>query len=140
MVESGGGDVEGEAVLAGQHRHRVGADLVGGVAVGGDAVGADDDAVDLPLAHQVAGHVVADQRDRDVRRCCSSQAVSRAPCSKGRVSSARTAHLLARLDRRADHPEGGAVAGGGQGPGVAVGEDARLRRESAARRVCPWPG
>ena len=32
---------------AGEHRQRVGADLVGGVAVGGDAVGADDDQVDL---------------------------------------------------------------------------------------------
>src|SRR3990170_3814869 len=37
------GDVERDAVLAGKHRQRVGADLVRDVAVGGDAVGADDD-------------------------------------------------------------------------------------------------
>ena len=53
--------VERHAVLLGQHRDGVGADLVGRVAVGGDAVGADDDAVDGAAAHEVAGHVVGDQ-------------------------------------------------------------------------------
>ena len=56
----------------------------------------------------------------------SSQAVRRAPCRKGRVSSAKTWMLLALLDGGADDAEGGAVAAGGQGAGVAVGEDAAL--------------
>ena len=58
-------DVERDAVLLGQHRHAVGADLVGDVAVGGDAIGADDDEVDRALAHQRAGHVVGDDRRVD---------------------------------------------------------------------------
>ena len=55
----GGGYVEGDAMLFGEDRYGVGADLVGGVAVGGDAVGSYDDGLDLALAHEGAGHVVA---------------------------------------------------------------------------------
>ena len=40
-------DVERNAVLFGQHRDDVRADLVGGVAVGGNAIGADHDQVDI---------------------------------------------------------------------------------------------
>ena len=49
----------------GQHRHRIRADLVGDIAIGGNAIGADDDAVDFAAAHQMARHVVGDQRHRD---------------------------------------------------------------------------
>ena len=55
------GDVERDAVLLGQHRDGVGADLVGDVAVGGDAVRAHDHRVNLALAHDGARHVVGDQ-------------------------------------------------------------------------------
>ena len=58
--------------------------------------------------------------------CSSSQAVSRAPWRQGRVSSAKTRLHLAEPRRRADDAERRAVAGGGEGAGVAVGEDARL--------------
>ena len=60
----GSGDVEGDAVLMGEHGEGVGANLVGGVAVGGDAVGAGDDARDVALAHQHAGGGVGDERGR----------------------------------------------------------------------------
>ena len=60
-----GGDVERDAVLAGQDGDAVGADLVRGVAVGGDAVGADDHEIDWPVAHQRARHVVGDDRRVD---------------------------------------------------------------------------
>ncbi len=133
------GDVEGESVLPGQHRHRVGADLVGGVAVGGDAVGADDDAVDLALAHQVAGHVVADQRHRDAVALQLPGGQPR-PLQPGAGLVGEDRDLLAGLDRGADHAEGGAVAGGGQGPGVAVGEDAGTVRDQLLRRGRPAPG
>ena len=61
----GGGDVEGDGVLAGEDGEAVGADLVGGVAVGGDAVCADDDGVDAALLHEVGGHVVAEDGGGD---------------------------------------------------------------------------
>ena len=54
--------------------------------LGGDAIRADDDQVDSPLRHEVAGHVVGDQV-YGIPSCCSSQAVRRAPCRNGRVSS-----------------------------------------------------
>ena len=60
------GDVERDAVFFGKDGYGVGADLVGGVAVGGDAIGADDDSLYAALAHEVAGHVVADERGGDV--------------------------------------------------------------------------
>ena len=57
--------VEGHAVLARQHRHRVGADLVGRVAVGGDAVGSHHHVGHQVAAQEVPGHVVGDQLGRD---------------------------------------------------------------------------
>ena len=59
------GDVERNLVLAREHRHGVGADLVRGVAVGGDAIGADDDEIDLARAHQRSGHAFGNDRRVD---------------------------------------------------------------------------
>ena len=53
---------------AGQHRHGVGADLVGDVAVGGDAVGADDDQVDPPRAIRAPALRVGDHAVGDAAR------------------------------------------------------------------------
>ncbi len=54
-----------------------------------------------------------------------SQAVSREPCMTGtRLVHPHERHLALRVGG-ADHAERGAVAGGGQSAGVAVGEDAR---------------
>ena len=57
-------------------------------------------------------------------RCCSSQVVSRAPCSSGRVSSAKTAKRPALLGGGEHHGQGGAVIRGGQAAGVAMRQDA----------------
>src|SRR5262249_59419913 len=64
-VEGGdrGGDVTWDAVLFGEHRDGIGADLVRHVAVGGDAVGADHHAIDVAALHEMPGHVVGDQCD-----------------------------------------------------------------------------
>ena len=64
----------------------------------------------------------------------SSQAVSRAPCRNGPGLVGEDGHALARLDRTTNHAERGAVAGGRQGAGIAVGEDARFVRHDARRR------
>ena len=108
----------------GQHRHRVGADLVGHVAVGGHTVGAHHHRVHAPLLHHVAGHVVGDERHRHLLLaqlpCGEPGALEEGP---GLVHE----HLfdgLARLLHGAQHPQRGAVTRGGQGTGVAVGEDA----------------
>src|SRR5688572_918747 len=63
QVHGGGGRdaIERHAVLLGQHRHAVGADLVGKVAVGDDAVGADQAQVDLAAVQEVAGGIVGDE-------------------------------------------------------------------------------
>ena len=66
----------------------------------------------------------------------SSHAVSRAPCRNGRVSSANTVDVLARLDRAADDAERRAVAGRRQRAGVAVRQDARVgRHDRGAERA-----
>ena len=106
----------------------VGADLVGGVAVGGDAVGADDDGLDAALAHEGAGHVVAEDGGGDV-------VVEELPGGEagalqvGAGLVGEDVDLVAALDGGADDSEGGAVAAGGEGSGVAVGEDGAFLRE-----------
>ena len=83
----------------------------------------------------------------------SSQAVSRAPCSSGRVSSTQTSPP-ARAPRRLDDAQRGADAGGGERAGVAVGQHAvagreqlgpcspirRLPRRRSAQRAAPRRG
>ena len=69
----------------------------------------------------------------------SSQAVSRAPCRNGRVSSAKTCDDLALLGRGANHAERRAVAGRRQRAGVAVRENARVRPARRPRRSGPSP-
>ena len=46
---------------------------------------------------------------------------------------------LPALDGGADDAEGGAVAGGGEGAGVAVGEDGALLSGTKMRRGGRWP-
>ena len=135
----GGGDVEGDAVLLGEDGDAVGADLVGDVAVGGDAVGADDDGLDLALAHEAAGHVVADDRDGDAVLHQLPGGEARA-LEEGAGLVGVDVDLVAALDGGADDAERGAVAAGGEGAGVAVGEDGAFLREErcavGAHRAC----
>ena len=119
----GRGNVHGNAVLAGEDGNGVGPDLVGRIAVGRDAVGADDHCLDLALGHDGAGHVVRDQRDRNV-------VLHQLPCREARALQegagfvGEDLNALAALDGGADDTERGAVAGRGQGSGVAVREHA----------------
>jgi len=130
----GGGDVEGDPVLLGQHRHRVGSDLVGDVAVSGDAVGAHHHQVDLAGGHHVAGHVVRDQRGRD-------PVLGQLPGGETRALQVRAGLVREHAQHvpvaggGADHPQRGPVAGGGQRARVAVGEDARRMRDQLRPQV-----
>ena len=131
------GDVERDAVLLGEDGDRVGADLVGDVAVGGDAVGADDDGLDLALAHQRAGHVVAEDGGGDV----VVQQLPRGEAGALQVGAGLVGvdvDLVAALDGGADDAERGAVAAGGEGTGVAVGQDGAFLRAAGLRRALPW--
>ena len=133
------GDVERNAVLPGQHRHAVGADLVRHVAVGGDAVGADDDQVDLAEPHHRAGHVVGDDRRVDAVLDQLPRGQPRALQKRPRLVGEH-GDLLALLGGRANHAERGAVAGRRQRAGVAVRQDAAPSRAPAPRRARPSPG
>ncbi len=101
----------------------VGADLVGGVAVGGDAVGSDDDCVDAAFAHDLGGHVVADEGDGDA-------AAGEFPGGEASTLEEGTGFVGVDMDGAAlvvggeEDSECGSVVGRGQAAGVAVGEDA----------------
>lgn len=58
-------DVEGDAVFLGEDRYGIGANLVGSIPIGSDAVSAHDDRLNAALAHESAGHVVAENSSRD---------------------------------------------------------------------------
>ena len=121
------GHVERNLVLAREHGDGVRADLVCRVAVGRDAVGADNDEIDPPLLHQRAAHVVGDDRRLDAvtqelpRR--QPGALQERPRLVGEHDDA-----LAFLDRAADHAQRGTVAGRRERAGVAMRENARVRR------------
>ena len=125
IVEIGRGDVERDAVRLGQDGERVGADLVGGVAVGGDPVGADDDGVDLArrmkwpaMLSVISGHGDAVLLQLPGGEPGALQA------GAGLVGE----HVRVACPARggADDAERGAVAGGRERAGVAVGEDTAL--------------
>jgi hypothetical protein len=121
----GRGYVEGDAVLFGEDGDAVGADLVGGVAVGGDAVGTDDDGLDAALAHEVGGHVVAEDGGGDV---VLEELPGGEACALkiGAGFVGEDVDVVTALDGGADDAESCAVAAGGEGSGVAVGEDGAL--------------
>ena len=131
----GRGDVERDAVLLGEDGDAVGADLVGGVAVGGDAVGADDDGLDAALGHERGGHVVAEDGGGNV-------VFHELPGGKARALEVgaglvgEDGEVVAALHGGADDAEGRAVAAGGEGAGVAVGEDGAFL---GSRSAPNWP-
>src|SRR5579859_836951 len=124
---NGRGYVERDAVLFGENRDRVSADLVGDVAVGRDAVGADYDGSDLPFAHHRARHVVGDDGGGDAVFHQFPRGQARA-LQKGPRLVGVNVNLLALLDGRADHSERCAVSRGSERSGVAVGEHSAAAR------------
>jgi hypothetical protein len=117
----GGGDVEGDAVFPGEDGDVIGADLVGDVSVGGDAVGADDDGLDLALAHEAGGHVVAEHGGGDAVVHQLPRSETRA-LEEGAGFVGVDVDIVAALDGGADDAEGAAVAAGGECSGIAVSE------------------
>ncbi len=123
-------DDERQIVVGGEHRQRVGADLVRGVAVRGDAVGAGDDHVDLPARHERCRRAVRDHGVRDPERPRAPRRSGARPA--GAASSRRPRHArpgrprTPRARRRArsrsrrsrDHPRCSA-SGLGHRPGRA---------------------
>ena len=118
----GRGYVERDVVFFGEDGYAVGADLVRDVAVGGDTVGSDDDGLDAALAHEGGGHVVAEDGGGDVvlHELPGGEAGS---LKEGAGLVGEDVDLVAALDGGTDDAEGRAVAAGGEGAGVAMGED-----------------
>ncbi len=120
----GDGDVEGDAVLAGEDGLGVGADLVGDLAGAAEhAIGADDDEVDFAALHEVAGGVVGDDVVGDAL-------LGQFPGGEGGALGAGSGFVAEDVEPAAGGV--GGVEGGGCGAdidegepaGVAVGEDA----------------
>ena len=122
----GGGDVEGDGIVAGEDGDAEGSDFVGDIAIGGDAIGADDDGGDFLLGHDGGGHVIADDGDGDV---VGVEFVRGDACAleEGAGFIGIDVELETALPRAdIDRGEGGAVLNGGQATGVAVGEARRI--------------
>ena len=81
--------VERYVMRVGQHGQPISAYLVGRVSVGRDAVRAHQHGIHLARPHQRGGHIVRNERAGH-SPLLQSQAVNRAPCNKGRVSSTHT--------------------------------------------------
>ena len=118
----GGADVEGDTVVFGEDGDAGGADFVGDIAVGGDAVTANEDGVDPAVFHDGGCHVVADECDVHAGGtefvCGETCALQEGACFVG-IDFEVVAFLVAEV-----HDGGcGAVFGGGELSGVAVGEE-----------------
>ena len=95
-------------MLSGKHGNHVSADLVGCITVGRDAIRAHDHAVYFALLHHMAGHVVSDNRHRDV-------VFVQFPCGQPRALQKRTRLVcnhrdsFTSVDRAANYTERRAV-------------------------------
>ena len=123
-VDGGGGgtNVEGDSKVFGEDGDGGGADLVGDVAVGGDAVTADEYGVDPAVFHDGGCHVVTDEGDVHAGGAEFVGGEARSLQEGARFVSVDfevVAFLVAEV-----HDGGcGAVFGGGELSGVAVGEE-----------------
>ena len=106
-----------------QDGHTAGADLIGGVAVGGHPVAAYEAGLDPAVFHNDGGHVVADEGH--VHAALLQLVAGEAgPLEQGPGLVGEHPQLHALFRRQQEGPLGGAVAGGGQRAGVAVGQHA----------------
>ena len=103
----------------GQHRQRVCANFIGDVAVGRDAIRADHDQVDFAAVHEVASHVVGDERHGHAE-------LLELPGGQPRTLQERSGFVNVDVDTAAGfvggahHAQGGAVVDGGERTRVAV--------------------
>ena len=106
-----------------QDCHAAGADFVGGVPVGGHPVAAHEAGLDPAVLHHHGGHVVADQRHVHPGPV-ELVAGEAGALEEGAGLAGKDPDAHSPLRRQQEGALGGAVAGGSQGPGVAVGEHA----------------
>ena len=121
----GGGDGEGDFVMVGEDGEHVSADFVRGVSVGGDAVGSGDDEVDFSGSHEAGGGGVGDGVEGDLvfEKFPGGEAEA---LLAGAGFAGVNVFDFALLVGGADDAEGGSVAGGGEGAGVADRKDGGL--------------
>ncbi len=105
-----------------QNAQTVGANLVGRIAVGRDSIGAGENRVNSSLLHQETRHIIADNGhfDAGLPELPGRQA---GPLHQRSRLIGIDVEALAFVVRLVQHGKGGPLAGGGQGPGVAVGQD-----------------
>ena len=109
--------------MLGQDGHAAGADLVGEVAVGGDAVTAHEAGLHPAVFHHHGRHVVADEGHVHPRPLQLIAGEPR-PLQKGAGLVGKHADVDAPLRRQQEGALSGAVPGGGQRTGIAVGQNA----------------
>ena len=118
-------------MLARENGNAVGANLVGSISVGGYAVSTDDYGLNPALAHEVGGHVVAENGRRNV-------VLHQLPgCKAGTLQIGtrligEDVDLMATLHRGTDHAQRRAIAARGESTGIAMGEDSALLREQVS--------
>ena len=106
-----------------------GAYFVRRVAVAGHAVAADEYYVNLTALHEGGGHVVAQEGGVHAGGDHLEGREARALEEGARLVAVDAQAGKAALDSGVDGGEGGTVLGGGEGAGVAVGEDAHAWAE-----------
>ena len=119
---TGGADVEGDAVVLGEDGDTGGADFVRYISIGGNAVAADEDGVDPAVFHDGGCHVVADEGDVHAGRTEFIRGETRT-LEQGACLVGKDAEVVAFFVSKVHDGGGGAVFGGGELPGVAVGEE-----------------
>ena len=118
----GGADIEGDAIVFGEDGDTRCADFVCDVAIGGDAVAADEDSVDPTVFHDGGCHVVADECDihaSGTEFVCGEACALQEGARFVGVDFEVVAFFVPQV-----HDGGcGAVFGGGELSGIAVGEE-----------------
>ena len=119
-------DVKRNVMGFGQNRNGKCPDFVGHIPIAGDAVRTDHDGVNFALMHHPAGHVICDQRDRNI---VLVQLVGREPCPLEQRAGFIRVNLdvLAGFLGCADDAESRAVIGGRQRARVAMGQNRAAR-------------
>ena len=119
---TGGADVEWDSKVFGEDGDAGGADFVRGVSIGGNAVTADEDGVDPAVFHDGGCHVVADEGDV---HACRTEFVCGKTCAlqEGTRFVGIDFEVVAFLVAEVHDGGCGAVFGGGELSGVAVGEE-----------------
>ena len=108
-------------MVPGKDRVHVGPDLIED-GIPGDPVGPDNNGIDFTGPHEMGGHGICDNRDRDAiprqfpcREACSLQERPGLACDH--------VYLFACLYRGTDDAKCGPPRRTGKGPGIAVGKD-----------------